>query len=106
MICAAVTRVPLMQGTPPRRFGCTSRQSRNNSIMVRSSLDLTHFYQSNRDRAISGPRSCQLDPRQPDEPIRERLRALPTPDWLIAMQEHLRATGTVRPEALRRLLGD
>jgi hypothetical protein len=40
------------------------------------------------------------------EALVEALRTVPPADWLIAMHEHYRKTGTFRPEDLRRLLGD
>jgi len=38
--------------------------------------------------------------------IRAKLRELPPADWVTAMIEHYRRTGSYRPEDLRRLLGD
>ncbi len=38
--------------------------------------------------------------------IEARFRQIPPADWVIAMIDHFRRTGSYRPEDLRRLLGD
>ena len=40
------------------------------------------------------------------ENLQDRLRSMPTPEWLLKMQQRYAETGTYRHEDLRRLLGD
>ena len=55
-----------------------------------------------------GKEGCSMSTVTDDElrGIRTRLRELPPADWVTAMIEHYRRTGSYRSEDLRRLLGD
>jgi hypothetical protein len=41
-----------------------------------------------------------------EQALQERFQHLPPPDWIRAMIDHYRRTGTYRAQDLRRLLGD
>jgi len=48
----------------------------------------------------------ESDTQVASKSMEDRLREAPPADWVLAMIEHHRRTGTYRPRDLRRLLGD
>lgn len=48
----------------------------------------------------------QIDLQAANERFLELLQSAGPPEWLVRMQREYAATGKVRPEDLRRLLGD